>query len=1390
MAYRYFFLPALMALSACSLDLSAGDAIITCGPKGECPSGFSCDVDINRCVEGATDRPVQPTLALGSIRPAAGPRFVDVIDVPFTADDRNIPGGDRVTLAFEFSVGATSETWFPATPADGPLTGIDERNLQGVYRWNALADAAASVGGLGVAEAGFVAYAPQIRLRARATDATGLTSSFAVSEVFAIGNTLAVADLRPFERESYAGLLAVQMNLVDVAADDVDIEVDFRYRDDPTWRRCDIAFDLVTDVPSTPDGNLYLVAWRTDTPLNDDPEAPQGVGRIWANGVELRARAVDHPEGTLAYPGPWSEARAVGAVRNQTPPQIDALEVQRVLGATGTGRFALTYVLMDEENDRVDLRAEVSVDGITWSAINEYPAPISEGMFDLAAAPDESDGSGGVRHVLMLDPAGVGVDSLPRRVRLIATDGFPPDAPLEAVAEIAVGELGAPYGFSTAERDLQNPTQDLVIGNFTGDATLDLAYLSFGSLYIHTGLGSGTFSVAPTLTRAAGAFPRTLAVGRFDADAFDDIVATDENSAQIRVFLSGTGPFTPVLYGVGPQPAAVVTGRFNGDGSLDLAVTCTGSNQVRVLAGSTTGAFSPMLSLTTAAPPRGIATGDLDGDGSADLAVASGDDLEIFYGDGSAAPFATAVRLDTGPTGAQQVAIGELNGDGARDLAVGFLPSGIVVAYANTGARSFEVLQTMLLPELADSLAAMTTADLNTDGVDELFTLGTDNLFITDSERINGTFISPLVVEVSIFPSGVEVVDLDGNGQREIIVATEDPDELQLAVVSVAASSPYIGNGGFVSSLASTVVEPGAFAVADLNIDGILDVVAASEPQFDSPSGRLAFLRGRGLSGVAAGVLDPVGVIEVTSEVADVVVVDLDGDGLADLATIQNTPLNVFTLVTYENRGDTTFAPGFTAALALNADELALADFNEDDVPDLVAANTSAGNAQVYLGTVQAGAWTGSVTTYALGLNPNDVVVGDFDGDTDQDFAGCASNAVAVRLGNGSGGFGATVSTAITGNWLGLASADVNDDGRDDIVLVGVSAATLLISQGNGTFVSAGVVGPASQQFIAVGDYNNDGVPDFMSGTAAGVNRTVYETQRGAVLGTGSLAATTAAGTGLPGALAVVDLNADGASDVVTSIATTHQMQVNWARDAKRAARPGTTLVAVGDVAPQSTRWSKSNPARLGRTIEPTHMVRDGGVKNLMPAGFERRFLQPLTAAELVVGDIELQRLEPAAVGLGDNTGPRLRPVPRLGPLDATDAAGQRRLGLDLNATPPRGVIVELPMLSGRAGAAGDGSRVRVFVGAPDWLRASEFALDPLSSATDAASFLPRMPQASGFRDVIVERTTWFEIDFDPDGLDTGTQAGSRFEIDTLAGVVRVLTDRLGHMQAYIDTTL
>jgi uncharacterized protein (TIGR03437 family) len=114
--------------------------------------------------------------------------------------------------------------------------------------------------------------------------------------------------------------------------------------------------------------------------------------------------------------------------------------------------------------------------------------------------------------------------------------------------------------------------------------------------------------------------------------------------------------------------------------------------------------------------------------------------------------------------------------------------------------------------------------------------------------------------------------------------------------------------------------------------------------------------------------------------------------------------------------------------------------------------------------------------------------VGDFNGDGKPDIAavGSSGTAVAVLLGAGNGVFtpakGFTVADANL-----VAAGDFNGDGKADLVVLSFSGgATVLLGNGDGTFLSAGVYPAnagtipldASPAAVVVGDFNGDGRPD------------------------------------------------------------------------------------------------------------------------------------------------------------------------------------------------------------------------------------------------------------------------------------------------------------------------
>jgi VCBS repeat-containing protein len=128
-----------------------------------------------------------------------------------------------------------------------------------------------------------------------------------------------------------------------------------------------------------------------------------------------------------------------------------------------------------------------------------------------------------------------------------------------------------------------------------------------------------------------------------------------------------------------------------------------------------------------------------------------------------------------------------------------------------------------------------------------------------------------------------------------------------------------------------------------------------------------------------------------------------------------------------------------------------------------------------------------SAVNFGVGSIPLLVKVGDLNGDGRLDLvtSNLVSNDVSVLLGNGDGTFQSAVNFAVDNRPVSVAVADVNGDGRLDLVTAnqgsGGSTVTVLRGNGNGTFQSAvNFAIPANPTSLAVADVNGDGRPDLV----------------------------------------------------------------------------------------------------------------------------------------------------------------------------------------------------------------------------------------------------------------------------------------------------------------------
>jgi hypothetical protein len=262
--------------------------------------------------------------------------------------------------------------------------------------------------------------------------------------------------------------------------------------------------------------------------------------------------------------------------------------------------------------------------------------------------------------------------------------------------------------------------------------------------------------------------------------------------------------------------------------------------------------------------------------------------------------------------------------------------------------------------------------------------------------------------------------------------------------------------------------------------------------------------------------------------------------------------------------GDGTFLAAVNyGSGGLLADSIAVADVNGDGKPDLLVANecgalddngfcSGSGIVGVLLGNGD-GTFQPAVSYDSGGGGAYSVAVADVNGDGKPDLIVASIESVAVLLGNGDGTFQPAVSYSYSPPGYGgysVAVADVNGDGKLDLIVAIEGAVAVLLGNGDGTFqpdVSYNSGGWGYSFSVAVADLNGDGKPDIVvtnqfecdpTGSPDCSHGTV-----GVLLGNGDGTFQTAQTYSSEGyeadSVVVVDANGDGKKDLaIASVST------------------------------------------------------------------------------------------------------------------------------------------------------------------------------------------------------------------------------------------------------------
>lgn len=313
---------------------------------------------------------------------------------------------------------------------------------------------------------------------------------------------------------------------------------------------------------------------------------------------------------------------------------------------------------------------------------------------------------------------------------------------------------------------------------------------------------------------------------------------------------------------------------------------------------------------------------------------------------------------------------------------------------------------------------------------------------------------------------------------------------------------------------------------------------------------------------------------------------------------------------------------------------LAVGDVNGDDKPDLAVSNNGAASVSVLLND---GLGTfGAPTDVAVGPNPLGIVMGHFDDADPLDLAvvSAGANNVSVLSGDGTGVFMPAGSPGAGSSPIAIASADLNADAKNDLVVVATSGSAnvtvLLRNEMGGFHPGVGFAAGNTPQSVAIADVNGDQKLDLVVANLGSRDVSILLGR-----GDGTFQTATSTGAGMaPRSVALGDVDLDGNLDVVVADSGSHGVAVLRGRGngTFRAA----TLIATGTGA-RGVAIADLNGD--GRPDVVTANETGASVSVLLGSGTPALFIAPrnLTVSAsptaVVVGDLNSDGKPDVAVG-------------------------------------------------------------------------------------------------------------------------------------------------------------
>ncbi len=343
-----------------------------------------------------------------------------------------------------------------------------------------------------------------------------------------------------------------------------------------------------------------------------------------------------------------------------------------------------------------------------------------------------------------------------------------------------------PFAAETVITNTADGAQLALAADLDGDGDQDLvsisAFDSELSWFENDGAASPTFTAHLVSTSASG--PHGLAIADLDGDGDLDLLTASRNDNKIAWYENNGAAepsFTTHVISTSAGGAwSVQAADVDGDGDLDVLSASNDDNKIAWYEndGAADPAFSTHVVSTSAVGAFAVAAVDLDGDGDMDLLSASlvDDTIAWYENDGAADPAFTKRVVTTAADGAADVGVADMDGDGDIDIFSASALGDTIVWYENDGAADPSFTERVVTTS-ANGAIRVAAADLDGDGDLDLLSASLYDGKVAWYENDGAgdpSFTTHVITSSAAMPRGVAAGDLDGDGDLDVLTATQE----------------------------------------------------------------------------------------------------------------------------------------------------------------------------------------------------------------------------------------------------------------------------------------------------------------------------------------------------------------------------------------------------------------------------------------------------------------------------------------------------------------------------------------------------------------------------------------------------------------------------------------